>query len=263
MPYCSKCGVEVDDATERCPLCSAPIQRLESERLGGERLGGERLGGERLGGERLDGAGRPAFKFYPERVMDPDAAPMPLIERLKIALEVVSVFLAVALAVVVLIDLLYAKRITWSVYPAAAIAYLWLCLAVPVFLAGRSWLVFAVLGSATLVFVFLLDAYDGSVDWFLTYGLPITLMSVSTIFAVSALSSVSKRKGLNVAAYIFLGAVAICAGIDLVVNLNASGRFTLSWSMLVALILVPGSALLLYFHFRVTKKKDLRKVFHI
>jgi hypothetical protein len=238
MPYCSKCGVEVEESVERCPLCSAPIQRF-------------------------DGSGSPVLKPYPDHVINPDAAPLPLHERLKIALEIVSVFLGIALAVIILVDLLYSKRLTWSVYPTAAIAYLWLCLAMPVFLLGRPWLVFAVLGPATILFVFLLDAYDGSIDWFLSYGLPITGLSVIVIFAVTLSSALSKRRGLNVAGFALLGAAVLCMGIDLTIMANITGRLKLSWSEIVALILMPASALLLYFHFRITKKKDLRKVFHI
>jgi hypothetical protein len=31
MPYCSRCGVEVDDSVARCPLCDAPIQKFSED----------------------------------------------------------------------------------------------------------------------------------------------------------------------------------------------------------------------------------------
>jgi len=31
MPYCSKCGVEVDDGIEKCPLCDLPIQYFQED----------------------------------------------------------------------------------------------------------------------------------------------------------------------------------------------------------------------------------------
>ncbi|MHA1367890.1 MAG: hypothetical protein ACTSP5_15990 [Candidatus Heimdallarchaeota archaeon] len=31
MPYCSRCGVEVEPNKEKCPLCDTKIQELEDE----------------------------------------------------------------------------------------------------------------------------------------------------------------------------------------------------------------------------------------
>ena len=39
MPYCSRCGVEVDDYTDFCPLCEAPIQRLDENGAGRAGMG--------------------------------------------------------------------------------------------------------------------------------------------------------------------------------------------------------------------------------
>jgi hypothetical protein len=238
MPYCSKCGVEVDDGVESCPLCGLPIQRF-------------------------DEGGRPVFKPWPDQVINPDSAVLPLRERVKMALEVATVFLGVSLAVLLLIDLLLDRGFSWSVYPAAAIVYLWLCLSMPVFLYGRPWLVFSVLGPATIVFVFLMDAFDGRITWFLPYGLPVTVLAVGVLVAVAVLSVTAKRKGLNVAAFVFFGIAVLCAGIDAIVKLNETGLFGLSWSVIVAFVLIPASLLLLYLHVRITKRVDLKKVFHL
>ena len=32
MTYCSRCGVEVEERAQVCPLCEAPIQRLDEPR---------------------------------------------------------------------------------------------------------------------------------------------------------------------------------------------------------------------------------------
>ena len=237
MPYCSRCGVEVDEDVELCPLCGSAIQHFDVD-------------------------GRPTFKPYPDSVIDPDAAPLPLRERIKLALEIETVFLGIAFAVLILVDLLSNHRFSWSVYPASSIVYLWLCLSMPVFLYRKPWLVFSVLGPSTLLFLFLIDVFDGNVSWFLPYGLPIALLAIACVVVVSVLSAAVKRKGLNVVAFSFLGISVLCAGIDVIVNLNVEGRFRMGWSMIAAFVLIPVSLLLLYLHYRVTKRVDLKKVFH-
>lgn len=238
MPYCSKCGVEVDEAVETCPLCHAPIQHL-------------------------DEGGRPVFKPYPDHIINPDEAPLSMHERMKLAIEVLTVFFGIALVVIILVDLIINHGFTWSLYPAAAIVYLWLCLSMPVFLFGKPWLVFSVLGPSTLLFVFLMDVFDGRITWYLGYGLPITILAVATVLVVAVLSGISKRKGLNVAAFILLGTAVLSMGIDVIVELNTTGRFHMSWSVIAAFVLIPVAVLFIYLHYRITKRVDLKKVFHI
>ena len=31
LPYCSRCGVEIDFGIDNCPLCSIPIQKFEDD----------------------------------------------------------------------------------------------------------------------------------------------------------------------------------------------------------------------------------------
>jgi uncharacterized membrane protein YvbJ len=37
MPYCSRCGIEVDDYVQICPLCRIPIQHTENDKDTGKR----------------------------------------------------------------------------------------------------------------------------------------------------------------------------------------------------------------------------------
>ena len=52
MPYCSRCGVEVDEGVPACPLCRAPIQRLD------------------------EGEARPGLKPWPEHVVPDELPPL-------------------------------------------------------------------------------------------------------------------------------------------------------------------------------------------
>jgi len=239
MPYCSRCGVEVDEGVPSCPLCRAPIQRLD------------------------EGEARPGLKPWPEHVVPDELPPLSAKERLKFAVEIAAVSMGIALAMLLLIDLLSNRRVTWSAYPATGLVFGWLCLAVPFFLGRRPWLVLAALGPAAFLLLFLLDAIDGSIEWFPSYGLPIAAIALAAVASVALASALAKKRGLNVVGFAFLGAAFVCTGIDLTVGLNRGRGLAMRWSVPVDFALVPIAAFLIYLHYRVTKKVDMRKAFHL
>lgn len=94
MTYCSRCGVEVEERAEVCPLCEAPIQRLDEPRE------------------------EPAR--YPDVVATPDRQVRYLVWILSTA-----ALLSLALMFVTL-DVVLNERITWSRYPLTGAGVIWL-----------------------------------------------------------------------------------------------------------------------------------------
>jgi len=81
MPYCSRCGVEVDEGTAACPLCATPIQSLDDT-------------------ECKDGTGP-----YPQHIIDPeDTYRLSRAERRRIAVELLTLAGALACAALVLVS---------------------------------------------------------------------------------------------------------------------------------------------------------------
>jgi hypothetical protein len=238
MALCPNCRVELGSEAQRCPLCHSLVQ---------------------------PGASPPAgHKPYPEHVLDPeDQERLTPRETRTIFLELFSACTLIASVVVLAINLLIDRTISWSLYPLASFGYLWLIVGIPIVLAGRLWLIFSVLGPSSLLFLFLLDALDGPAAWFLPVALPICLLLEADIMACGVLTRLSKRKGINVIAIILVGTVFICAGIDAILNWNYDGGFALSWSAIVAVAGLPAAGFLFYMHYRIVNRASLRKLFHL
>jgi hypothetical protein len=241
MPYCSRCGVEVEDRADRCPLCAAPIQKFDEE-------------------GRVSTPGAP----YPEGNLDKE--PIEALsagERIKMAWEIATVSFGIIALILAIIDILSSWRISWSYIPLMSMLFAWLCYSLPFFLRGHPWLIMASLAPSLLLYLFLLDIYDGAVNWFLNLGLPIAGNLFVAIALASLLSSIPKKKGINIVAFVLCGSTLLCIGIDLIIQLNFAGRFVIGWSVIVGLALLPVAGFLLYLHYRVTHKMNLRRFFHL
>lgn len=238
MAFCPNCKVEVGSSVRHCPLCRAAVLP--------------------------DDQPASAPQVYPEHVLDPeDLEKLTPAEKLRIFLELFTACSLIAVVVVVAINMLLDQRLSWSLYPLASIAYLWLLVGIPAILSGHPWLVFAVLGPSSLLFLFLIDAFDGRLDWFLPLGLAIALMLEGAVVACSVLAGVAKRKGINVIAIILSGAVLVSVGIDVALSLNSGGGLSLSWSAIVLIVGLPLSGFLFFMHYRIVNRASLRKLFHL
>jgi hypothetical protein len=239
MAICPNCGVELGDEASACPLCRAVLPR--------------------------GGGDRPARDAtYPDMALDEDFQGLSPRDRKKIFLEVFSICSMIAVFVLLAVNLLLDRAISWSSYPLASIALAWLGVCIPLILEKRPWLVFAVLGPALLGFVLLLDVLDGNgLSWFLLAGGPITLLTEGVVVGLTAIVAASKRKGLNVFALLLLGVAVLCLGIEAAINLNIFKRFQISWSAVVATAAVPVAGFLFYLHYRIVNRASLRKLFHV
>jgi hypothetical protein len=235
--------VELEETAKHCALCRAAlphVQQRQEPSMGAE------------------------ISNYPDKALDPeDFEGFTAEEKRKIFIEVFSVCSLIACFVVLSIEFLLAKRLWWSLYPVSSIAYVYVLVCIPMFLQRRPWMVFAILAPATLAFVFLIDLITNGLSWFPTLGLPITLLIEGVVLSCVVLSSVSKRKGVNVIAISLLGVAAICAGIEIVLNLNFVGRFFLSWSAVAVTVCLPISGFLFYLHYRIIKRASLKKLFRL
>jgi hypothetical protein len=242
MAICPNCLVEVGNSVRHCPLCHGSIDQGDTP--------------------------APAKGPYPELAIDEalggsDKNDLTPEEKRKVFLELYSVCSLIAAVVVVAVNILIDRSLTWSLYPLASFAYLWLIVDIPLILIGRPWLIFSVLGPSTLLFLLGIDAIDGSLGWFPAMGLPIGLLIEAVVVSCGVLSAISKKKGINVIAIVLTGVVLVCAGVEIVLNLNFERRLFLSWSAIVLIAGLPSAAFLFYVHYRIVNRASLRKLFHL
>lgn len=239
MPYCSHCGVEVDEKVKSCPLCRAPIQQLSR-----------------------DPAGMPEYaqvEYKEERVA------LPADYRRRFALYLLSLVFFTPLLVVLVIDVVYSGRVDWSLYVAASLFTVWAYSVIPLLLLGRVLAIVVSYVAVSAGFLWLLDYLHGPPYWFYSVGLPILAILALVSCAVVLASVKVKRKGANIAAFVLAGIAAFCVGIDVViaVNIANTGAPAVGWSAIVAVSLLPPAGFLLYAQYGVARRIDFRRRFHV
>lgn len=235
MPYCSRCGVEVDGYVTECPLCKAPIQRFEDTELGEPRYPADELGAKPQMGEKM---------------------------RRRTLWEVLTLLYAIAVIVVIGSDLRVDAAVGWSLYATASIVLAWVCTTLVVFYRRRPVILSGGVVIATIVFLAAIDLVNGRFDWFFGLGLPIlaVLVLISGILALAIART--KRRGFNIVAFILLGVAAFSVAVDLLVSFFLEGKVHFTWSVVVLLTLVPLSLIFLFLHYRLGNRFDLRRIFH-
>jgi len=237
MPYCSQCGVEVDDSVEHCPLCARPIQRLGD-------------------------AEKPTP--YPQHIIDPeDSYRLSKAERRRIGLEVLALAAILASAALLAVDLLPDGRLSWSGYAVASVAFAWFAASAPMLFYGRVKATLGVLALGVAIFLMVLDALGGGLSWSLRLGLPIVGATVATSAACAAAIASRRLKGLNTIGIAVIGAAAYLIEIEAILRLGLGIALRPYWSIVTALALVPVAVLLFYLHGRVMRGANLRKIFRL
>ncbi len=237
MPYCSRCGVEVDSEVKECPLCNAPIQKIEKEP-------------------------EAVQKRFPD--FEPDGKPrMSERTRRNIAWEVISILCAIAVFVVGGSNLRGHATMSWSLYPIASVAAFWITSTLFIYAYRIPWLI----GSGSLLTISaLLAAVDwvgGGLSWFVGLYLPILGVCVLVAALLLLVAARVRFIGLNVVAFVSLGVALLCAGTDAAIERYVSGVISLSWSIIVLQALVPFAGVMLFLHFRLRSRFNLKRLFHL
>jgi len=239
MPFCSRCGVEVEADIRECPLCQRKIQ----------------------GDDETDIS---KLKNYPDSVISAVVDDFrTVVKRKKYVWELLTILFLISIVSVLAIDLSMNKRISWSFYPIAAILTIWADLTVAFFIIKRA--VAAMLSGVLFlsIFLFLIDWFSGGDDWFFPIAFPIIGLLAVISFLLYLLISRFKTNGLNTAGFICIGIVFFCIGIENILTFYHFGRMGFSWSLVVAFSLGPVSVFLIYLHYRFTSGKRYEGLFHL
>jgi hypothetical protein len=246
MPYCPDCGVEIGDAPQ-CPLCGAKNPRAatgpDTEKSCAD-----------AGSEKSS-----ELRFMPEGAEEEFSGP----EKLTIAWEVLSVAFCIAILVLGAVNFFESRQFSWSLYPIVSILLVWV--EATSFLVLRKMPVFRVLLSllAPPVFLMVLGFISKSPRWALSLAVPIAVLAESLAGGVFLAITKSKQKGLNLIAYVLVAIAIFCIGLEVFIDLFSRGAVVFDWAPVCAIALLPIAAFLLYLHYRVIKRTNLRRLFHL
>jgi hypothetical protein len=230
MSLCEKCGVEVEEGLARCPLCGTLLGVAEA-------------------------APRPETAPGPA---PPRGAPRAM---RRWALEAATILAGAAATVVFAADFAYRMRLTWSVYPLASIAFLWVSAVVAIAFCPRTlvWLGFQT--TALLLFLWGLDALTPGRPWFVPFALPAALLAVVLAAATAALAR--RRPPLQLTALALLAAGLYLLGLEQILNRYLSRSVAPGWSLVAFGCIVPVVLVLLFLHRSLRSRPELKRLFHL
>jgi hypothetical protein len=233
MPFCKRCGVEVESDKTHCPLCNTALEELDEESI-----------------EKT--------KKFPddEQVASPKKERSEKRKRV-LRWEILSVTLLIPLMITLFTDLIVNRTVSWSLYPISSLILVWIIISIPLLFPNK--LPIILIGETVPYFIFLLiiDLIDnGSIDWYTRLGLPIIAVIITMVLAVIVGTIFVKNKGANIAAFILFGIGITCLGIDFIVTSYIESRFAVNWSLYVLASTVVLGGFLLYVHYRLIKAAE-------
>ncbi len=237
MPYCSRCGVEVDFGIEECPLCSLPIQQFPDE------------------DQKL-----PSKKKYPDEPVEHPTKRIltPKEKRFK-AWEIVGASIMIPFLIVTFTDLIINATISWARFPMISLVLAWLLCTFPLLFPKKPVIMIIGITISLLSFLVLVDYFGGwDFDWFYQVALPIIALVLFVSVLVVIASIKVKRKGMNIAAFILFAVGLINLGLDLIIMSSILGKVTVTWSLFVLVPTFIIGGFLMYMHYRFAKDTDFK-----
>lgn len=207
MPYCPRCGVELDPSVTRCPLCSTAVPRFEDL-----------------------GLGTPAWPA-PGQVTDPNHVHATAPQTRRWIRGILGALFLTGVLVVTVVDTAINGGLTWSLWPLVSLVVTYGMVVVglveiPMAWKGLAWffLIAGLLGGFDLV---------GGTSWFWSLGLPIDALA----FGLVGLGTWAAR-WCRGSALLALGAALVGAGLMAVDGLISSfvGTPGLGWSLVTSVV---------------------------
>lgn len=210
MPYCPRCGVEVDYNVTECPLCSFGIPQIPNT--------------IDIKKEEIE------LKNYYAELRELKKIRKKRRKGVFFAILIISIIFA---GINNVIQDWYANgALIFSPYVLSSLGLL---TGILICLFGfiKDWKkIFIFLFCITLAFLFSIDMYSGKIEWFLTLALPIASASFGLTFGVSYLIYRKKPGGLNNSGIIFTGISILIILLELIIDLYM-GELHLTWSIQV------------------------------
>ena len=207
MPYCAKCGIEVDKKEKNCPLCQFPIPYIEG-----------------LEDEHEEEAFPIAQNIYPDRV---------IILKHKIFLTIIIVLLA-SVPILLAIKAFIPSTANGIHYALISIAATIFCV---YFLFGYLSLHKNILGISltTILLTYLLDAADHKMTWFYNVALYIILLATLIVLIYTYLYKRSKHRNqfVYIPTYILSAIGLLTVAMESVVSYRINDKIQLTWSLIV------------------------------
>ena len=232
MSYCVNCGVELEAAQKKCPLCGVvvinPLAPPQEEK-----------------------------KTYPTIRDDFKKK-----DRL-FWIKFITILLAVPIITCVLSDLLVTKHLSWSVYVIAGVTLLWVLSTSPLYFKKFSAVKMLLIDTAAVVvFLSTIEASVGGRPWLFPIALPICAYLLISSLAVIGFKRLLGLSGLGIAAAISICLGLMLPGLEILVDLYTTGTVSLFWCWLVSAPCLSVAVLLILLDNNKKFKTEFEKRLH-
>lgn len=226
MSYCVNCGVKLDEALNKCPLCNTPvINPKELKKMG------------------------PISPFPTEPGETENV-------KSKDVVILTSIFLATTAICCLLLNLLVFNKTLWSIPIIGLCAFIWIVI-IPT-IAFKHLPIYAFMlidGLAMGGYLYMLSFLTSSKAWLTQLALPITALATILILTFTLLMRKISASLLALALYIYILIPILCIGIELLIRHYYSSPLKITWS---AIVLVPCTIIAIVL-ITILSKKRLRE----
>lgn len=234
MAYCVHCGVKLGESEKRCPLCNTVV---------------------------IDPAQPPdpaAPRAYPVRTPEQEIK-----RNNRFLLRLAALLLLLPAVLCLAIDLLLGDCISWSIYPAGALALLFIAVAVPILTPRLRDITSLAANFLSLSgYLFLVEKVSDSGRWFFPAVLPSLGLAV---LLLSLLALCYHRKWLNKLTFlaaVFLFIALECLGIEMILSHHGLGHIAFIWSPYVAAPCIFISLALFFINGNRAVREEVRRRTH-
>ncbi len=230
LSYCVECGVELARNLGKCPLCGTPVLNPRQP--------------------APDLSENPNPDVFEEAISHMDRG-----YARQLAVVAVLIPMLTALG----IDLIDGGGI-WSPFVMGALGMLWCFFAVPLlFRPKKPYLYIAVDALALCGFLALVSALTDGFSWYLGVVMPLLVLTgLMTLMMLLVYRRIEMRR-LHRAAILMLLMAALLMGMELILDLNASGKASLSWSVYAGIPMLVISLMLAGIEQNKALKEAIRK----
>ncbi len=226
MPYCFKCGVEVNNGVKNCPLCDMDLPVFKEEKVVEPRYPSQENVFKEIKKRRRN-------VFY-------------------------VIFAMIVLAILVnlrFIDWRFNDSLTWSKYTTkyllGSLIYMF---AILQYIKNPK-VNFFIVGINTLILLFFTDIANGNIDWFYQMGIPITVLATVSLYSLFVICTREKLLPYKIMEIIFIVGIFVIV-LELIINMFLFNKMSLSWSLQTVVCSLPLLMIIIFIPRRFYKKID-------
>ena len=207
MSYCVNCGVELDASATKCPLCDTPVYNPK--------------------------APEPSTQPFPK-----EKGQVEVVKRKDLGVLLTVIVLATAVTCGLLNALVFRSSL-WSLAVIGVFLVLWVIM-IPVVIYTRQPVYLSILldGVAVIVYLYLLTYLTGQSGWFYGLGIPVVLLVIAVVEAVTFCIRKLPMSFLTGALYLISGVAVLCVGLEILIDRFLGLGIELRWSAIVLTICV-------------------------